>query len=141
LKVALEFVPFTGAPNLATGLKIVKGVPNGGVLFDTWHWSRSGGTLEEVFALKPGDVTAIQICDRTEAHMTSTLPYVPITGRSQPTYGDLPLVPIMNHLRKTFPDINVAAEIFSNEQRDYSVDEAARVTAIAMRRLFARLDA
>jgi sugar phosphate isomerase/epimerase len=137
--VSIEFLPGTGVPNLSTALKVVGGISNAGVMFDTWHWSRSGGTLNEVLALKPGDVAAVQISDRTEAHMTTKEPYVPRTGRSQPSYGDLPLVEIATHLLKTYPGINLAVEVLSDEQRAYSVDEAARVSAIAMRRLFARL--
>jgi len=138
-KVSFEFIPGTGVPNLATGLKVAKGISNAGVLFDTWHWTRSGGTLDEVLALKPGEVTAIQISDRTEAHMTTKDPYVPMTGRSQPSYGDLPLEAVMNHLLTICPGMNVGVEVFSDEQRAYSIDEAARVSALAMRRLFSRL--
>jgi sugar phosphate isomerase/epimerase len=139
-QVSLEFIPGTGVPNLATGLKVVRGLPNAGVLFDTWHWSRSGGTLDEVNALRSGEVAAVQISDRTYAHMTSPESYVPMTGRSQPGYGDLPLVEILSRLLRIQPGINIAVEVFSVEQRAYSLNEAARVSAVALRRVFAKLD-
>ncbi len=138
-KVSFEFIPGTGVSNLATGLKVVRGIGNAGVLFDTWHMSRSNSTLREVLDLKPGDVTAIQISDRSREHMHTTKPYVPMTGRLQPGDGDLPLAEIVRHLLKTHPGMNVAVEVFSDEQRAYSPDEAARVSAAAMSRLFSRL--
>jgi sugar phosphate isomerase/epimerase len=140
-RVSLEFIPSTGVPDLATGLNVVRGISNAGVLFDTWHWSRSGGGLETVLALRSGDVAAAQISDRTYAHMTSTEPFVPMTGRSQPGYGDLPLIDIAMHLLRINPSLNIAVEVFSVEQRAYGLNEAARVAAVAMRRLFAKLDA
>lgn len=140
-RVSLEFIPGTGVPDLATGLEVVRGISNAGVLFDTWHWSRSGGSLESVLALKSSDVAAAQISDRTYAHMTSPEPFVPMTGRSQPGYGDLPLIDILAHLLRINPTLNLAVEVFSVEQRAYSLNEAARISAVALRRLFARLDA
>jgi hypothetical protein len=72
--------------------------------------------------------------------MTSTEPFVPMTGRSQPTYGDQPLVEMLGHIQKTHPGMNMAVEVFSHDQRSYSVNEAARVSAIAMKRLLKRID-
>lgn len=140
-RVSLEFIPGTGVPDLATGLQVVRGISNAGVLFDSWHWSRSGGSLDEVLALASGDVAAVQISDRTYAHMSSLEPFVPMTGRSQPGYGDLPLREILAHLWHIQPDMNIAVEVFSVEQRAYGANEAARVSAVAMRRLLERLDA
>jgi sugar phosphate isomerase/epimerase len=139
-RVSIEFIPGTGVPDLATGLTLVRGVPNAGVLLDTWHWSRSNGSLDAVRSLQHGDVAAVQISDRTHAHMTSPEPFVPMTGRSQPGYGDLPLIEILRHLFKIEPGINIAVEVFSVEQRAYSLNEAARVSAVAMRRLLDRVD-
>jgi sugar phosphate isomerase/epimerase len=139
--VSLEFIPGTGVPDLATGLEVVRDISNAGLLLDTWHWSRSGGTLDSVLELQSGDVAAVQISDRTYAHITSPEPFVPMTGRSQPGYGDLPLIDMLAHLLRISPSINIAVEVFSVEQRAYSLNEAARVSAVAMQRLFARLDA
>jgi hypothetical protein len=90
--------------------------------------------------LQPGDVAALQISDRTHAHITSPEPYVPMTGRSQPGYGDLPLIEILRHLFKIQSGINAAVEVFSVEQRAYSLNEAARVSALALRRLLDEVD-
>jgi sugar phosphate isomerase/epimerase len=140
-RVSLEFIPGTGVPDLATALDVVRGIANAGVLLDTWHWSRSGGSLDDVLALAPADLAAVQISDRTFAHMTSPEPFVPMTGRSQPGYGDLPLQEILAHVWRIQPGMNIAVEVFSAEQRAYSVNEAARVSAVALGRLFAKLDA
>jgi sugar phosphate isomerase/epimerase len=140
LRVSIEFIPGTGVPDLATGLRLVRGIPNAGVLLDTWHWSRSNGTLDAVRSLQPGDVAALQISDRTHAHITSPEPYVPMTGRSQPGYGDLPLIEVLRHLFKIQSGINAAVEVFSVEQRAYSLNEAARVSAHALRRLLDEVD-
>lgn len=43
--VAIEFLPWTGLPDLPTGWQVVEmaGRPNGGLVVDAWHYFRSGG--------------------------------------------------------------------------------------------------
>jgi sugar phosphate isomerase/epimerase len=64
-QVHLEFIPMTTISDLASAWTIVRGAdrPNGGVLFDTWHFFR-GNPDFELLERVPGDrVFAVQIDD------------------------------------------------------------------------------
>jgi sugar phosphate isomerase/epimerase len=63
--VHLEFIPMTVVRDLHTALAIVGGAdrPNGGIVFDTWHFFR-GDPDFELLARTPGDVIfAVQLDD------------------------------------------------------------------------------
>lgn len=61
----LEFMPWTGVPNLAVASRIVEGAgrSNGGVLVDALHYDRSETTLDEIAALSPARINYAQLCD------------------------------------------------------------------------------
>jgi|FEC22Drversion2_1045045.scaffolds.fasta_scaffold00452_20 sugar phosphate isomerase/epimerase len=65
LTADLEFMPWTGVPNLAAARRIVEaaGCDNGGVLVDALHYDRSATTLDEIAALPPDRVNYVQFCD------------------------------------------------------------------------------
>ncbi len=94
LRLAIEFLPNTGIPDLPTAAAIVRaaGAANGSVLLDTWHFARGGGTLADLDAETAALVGALQISDRTPEQDAE--PYVPRRGRKLPGDGALPLVEI-----------------------------------------------
>lgn len=55
-KVALEFLPFTGVPNLAAALSVREQVdePNLGLVIDSWHFARAGFEYD-LLAEVPGE--------------------------------------------------------------------------------------
>ncbi len=61
----LEFMPWTAVRDAATATRITTRAaqPNGGVLVDALHWSRSGSTLDDVSAIPPERLHYAQICD------------------------------------------------------------------------------
>jgi sugar phosphate isomerase/epimerase len=64
-RVHIEFSPLGGVADLAHAWDIVRLAdrPNGGILFDTWHFFRGSGGLELLETL-PGDrIMAVQISD------------------------------------------------------------------------------
>ncbi|SNQ46850.1 Xylose isomerase [Frankia canadensis] len=65
LRVALEFVPFTGLPDLpaATTLLAAAGRANAGLVVDVWHLARSGGTAVDLRGLDPASVLLVQLAD------------------------------------------------------------------------------
>ena len=67
-EVHLEFLPMTYVPDLATTMRLVEIAdrPNGGVLFDTWHFYR-GDPDFDLLATVPGDrIKAVQVNDAEE---------------------------------------------------------------------------
>lgn len=64
-RVLLEFVPWTRIPDLATAVAIVALAdrPNGGVMFDSWHHFRSGGTIDDLDARALARIGGLQLND------------------------------------------------------------------------------
>jgi sugar phosphate isomerase/epimerase len=65
LDVTLEFMPFSGIPDLRSALRIVEGADrrNGGVLFDVCHFVRSGGSPADIDAATASRIVSIQLGD------------------------------------------------------------------------------
>lgn len=65
VKVALEFMPFGGIPDLHTAWEMVRFVdrPNAGLLIDVWHWVRAATRAHDLAPVTADRVFAIQLCD------------------------------------------------------------------------------
>lgn len=63
--VGLEFIPYSAIPDLPATLAIIEAAacPNAGLVFDTWHYLRSGGTVEELRGLPGKSLLSIQLSD------------------------------------------------------------------------------
>jgi sugar phosphate isomerase/epimerase len=69
LTVALEFMPYSGVPDLATAWEIVRHVPNGGLIVDNWHWARAGQKPSDLDGVPPERIVSVQLCDVREHPM------------------------------------------------------------------------
>jgi sugar phosphate isomerase/epimerase len=104
------------------------GAPNLGMMLDTWHFARSGGTLAQLAALPQGLISALQLSDRREPPPGTV--YTPMGGRLLPGEGELPLVPLLQGLLGRDPGLTVGVEVFSDELRALPPSEiAARVAS------------
>jgi sugar phosphate isomerase/epimerase len=58
--VSLEFMPGTAIPDLGAAQAIATacGAANCGAMLDTWHFARSGGSVEDIAKLPPGAIVA-----------------------------------------------------------------------------------
>ena len=103
LRLAIEFLPDTGIPDLPTAAAIVRaaGAANGSVLLDTWHFARGGGTLADLDADAAALVGGLQISDRSPEQDAE--PYVPRRGRKLPGDGSLPLREIVDRVLHARP--------------------------------------
>jgi sugar phosphate isomerase/epimerase len=133
LRLAIEFLPGTGIPDLATAAAVVReaGAANGSVLLDTWHFARGGGTLADLDADTAALVGALQLSDRSPEQDGE--PYVPRRGRKLPGDGALPLAEMVARVRRTRPDLPVGAEVLSEEIDALSLDAGSLRIAAAMR--------
>ena len=63
--VHLEFIPMTAIPDVATAWRIVRdaGRPNGGILFDTWHFSRGSADFDDLQTVPAERILAVQVDD------------------------------------------------------------------------------
>jgi sugar phosphate isomerase/epimerase len=65
LTVALEFMPYSGVPDLRTAWEVVRrgGRPNGALIVDAWHWYRSGTRPEDLGPVPVEALVSVQLGD------------------------------------------------------------------------------
>lgn len=131
-EIVVEFIPDTGLSSLNLAFEVLQAVaaPNLAILLDPWHWSRSGGTLDDLRRLPPGALGAFQLCDRT-APPPGT-PYVPMSGRDLPGEGELPLHELTRIALANNPRLTAEIEVFSEALRGLPIDDAAGRVATAV---------
>jgi sugar phosphate isomerase/epimerase len=132
LGLTLEFLPESAIPDLAAARRIVTAVAaaNLGIMFDTWHFARTGGTLDQLSHLPAGLIGGVQISDRVPPAPGTV--YAPMSGRLLPGEGELPLAETVRLLLKCDPGQVIAVEVFSEElQRLPPRQAAARVAVTA----------
>jgi sugar phosphate isomerase/epimerase len=133
LRLAIEFLPGTGIPDLATAAAIVRdaGAPNGSVLLDTWHFARGGGTLADLVPETVALIGALQLSDRSPEQDHE--PYVPRRGRKLPGDGALPLAETVARVLAARPELPVGVEVLSEEVDELGLVEGASRLADALR--------
>ena len=139
LLVHLEFLPWTGIPDLRSGWEIVRraGRPNGGLLIDSWHLFRSGSTLQELLCI-PGDrVLAVQL-DDAPAKAETDLFEETQHGRLLPGEGSFDLVGLIRALDAIGSRAPLGVEIFSDALAQRPVDAIMRASFEATSAVVAR---
>lgn len=136
--LSIEFIPDTGIPDLATALTLAHLAGGGiGVMFDTWHFVRSNGVIEDLDGLGPHAIGGVQLSDRTPPAPGEA--YVPMSGRKLPGEGEIPLVEILRRVLPAAAGVPIGVEVFSAELAALPKVDAARRVAEATRRVLARL--
>lgn len=128
LQVALEFLPWSGIPDVATAWKIVDdaGRANGGILVDTWHHLR-GVADDDALRAVPGDrIVVVQVSD---ADAEPEGPYMEDTTlrRRLPGAGALDLVGFLRTLDAMGVDCPISVELFNAEFQALPAVEAAHL--------------
>jgi sugar phosphate isomerase/epimerase len=121
--VQLEFFGWSALHTLADALRITAAAarPNGGVLVDTWHHARRGGTLADIEAVDPARIVALQVSDGPASASSDDLA---ADNRHRQWLGDGELHPerVVASLRRRGWQGSVGIEVFG----DASTDPAAR---------------
>lgn len=88
LSICLEFTPLGAVRGLPEANAIVEaaGRDNGGILLDTWHFARSGGTPDDIRAVPAGRILGLQISD-VEAKPQANLFHEAMHARHLPGEG------------------------------------------------------
>jgi sugar phosphate isomerase/epimerase len=126
MRIALEYVPFTGVPDLASALRILDQVQrsNAGLVVDLGHHARSGGQPDDLRALRPELVFTIQLADGP-ADPPADLLDDAMSHRQPPGWGEFPLVACL----KVLADIGVRAptgpEVYRPECADRPAGDVA----------------
>lgn len=136
VRVHLEFTPFSGIPDLSTAWEVVRtaGRPNGGLVFDTWHYfrgTRDDALLEEI----PGErIFALQISDALAEPQGSLLSDT-LRHRRLPGDGTFDLAGVLPIVARKQAPAPWGVEVLSEELWRLSPEEIGRHAGEALRRV------
>jgi sugar phosphate isomerase/epimerase len=141
LRVGLEFAAYTHTPDIHAARRIVSaaGQPNGGVLIDSLHLVRSGGTAADVASLAPTSITGFQLADGRGPRPASNeaLRAEARGGRFFPGNGEFPLAAILGALPAGMP---LCVETPCAQYASLPVRQRARLCAEQTRKFLASGD-
>jgi sugar phosphate isomerase/epimerase len=136
VRVHLEFTPFSGIPDLATAWEVVRTAdrPNGGLVFDTWHYfrgTRDDRLLEEI----PGErIFALQISDALAEPQGSLLKDT-LRHRRLPGEGTFDLDEVLPIVARKQPLAPWGVEVLSEDLWRLPPAEIGRRSGEALRRV------
>lgn len=130
LRVQLEFLPWSPVPTLGHAARLVAGVarPNCGIHVDVWHLVRSGGAIDDVVAIDPALVAAVQLSDLDPEPWDDLLAEMS-SGRRLPGEGDGTAARVVAALSGT--GVPMSLEVFSAELMALTPADAANRLASA----------
>ena len=125
LNVAIEFLPWSEIPDVATAWEIARraGAANGGLLVDAWHYFRGPSDAEQLAAVPPEHIIVVQLDDAGPPQ--GDLAEDTSTRRRLPGQGELDLVGLLRQLDAMGADAPISVEILSDEFSKLAPDEAA----------------
>jgi sugar phosphate isomerase/epimerase len=133
LIVALEFMPYSGVPDLGTAWRVLQdaGRPNSGLVIDVWHWARAGMTPADLDQVPADRIVAIQLCDVQETPM-NPLRTESLGHRLPPGHGYGDPVGMLRalHDRGAQPRV-ITVEVISDDLVSRGTDVAARTVSTA----------
>ena len=135
VRVALEFLPWTGLSDLATGWELVRtaGRPNAGLDVDAWHYFRGRPDAELLRSIPPEHINCVQLDDADPP--LGSPDEDTMMRRRLPGEGELDLVGLVRVLDEIGVDIGYSVEILSTEFQSLPVAEAARRSYESTRRV------
>jgi sugar phosphate isomerase/epimerase len=139
LKVCIEWLPWSGLPDLKTAWKLVGGVgrDNVGLVVDTWHWLRQpGGPDFETLRQVPGDrIHVVQLDDTTREGNGDDMMMESMTQRLLPGEGEVDFPPLLAALDEIGADPFWAPEVFNLGLMEKGPVEMARRIGDATRKV------
>ena len=139
LVVTLEFLPWSGIPDVATAYDLVQrtGRANATIMLDTWHWFRGSSDLEQLRAV-PGDrIGGVQLND-APAERPGDLVTESIEARLLPGEGVIPIVEVIRTLDAIGSNAPLGVEVFHKKHASMKPADVGRSTAEATRRVLAQ---
>jgi sugar phosphate isomerase/epimerase len=146
IRPLMEPIPYTEVSNLEQAIRVVESSDGGGLLLDTLHFQRYGGTLEQLRSVPPDHFAYVQLCDaplappeglprplhlpRGQSTDGTDLQLESRAMRLLPGYGELPLREILAALPDGLP-LSVETPVLSL-RRDHDPLEFARLARRAV---------
>ena len=138
-RVSIEWLPWSGLPDLKTLWKLIQavGADNLGIVFDTWHWLRQpGGPDFETLRTIPGSrIHCVQLDDTTRVGSGEDLMMESMTKRLLPGDGEVDWPAVLAALDEIGADPIWAPEVFNVELMALGPVEMARRIGAASRRV------
>jgi sugar phosphate isomerase/epimerase len=133
--VHLEFIPMTPITDIAIAWQIVRDAdrPNGGILFDTWHFFRGSPDFDALEAVPGERILAIQVDDAHPA-VTGSL-WDDTQHRLLPRDGSFDLPRVLRTLSRIGGLRFVGPEVISPETAAMPATDAARIAGERVREL------
>jgi sugar phosphate isomerase/epimerase len=127
LLVHLEFLPWSGIPDITAAWEIVRlaGRANGGLMLDAWHHIRSRQGLDAVAAVPADRILGLQLADAPAAPDGHILDET-MRRRRLPGEGDGDLAALVQLLDRGGCTAPVGVEVFSDALAALPAAEAAR---------------
>jgi sugar phosphate isomerase/epimerase len=139
LGVNVEFVAITQLPSLREALRLLSRAnrPNAGIMVDTLHLMRSGGTVAELAAAPRQFIGGAQFCDGPLTMAPDRQLFEAISERTIPGHGEFPL---REFVRALPPEVPIGIEVPLKSLKDKGVGplERARIVVEASRRIIAQ---
>jgi sugar phosphate isomerase/epimerase len=129
--VVLEFLPIFTIATLHDAVAVVQEAnrPNGGVLIDTLHLARSGGTVEDIATVPLSLLPYLQLADATarlDDPSPANLREEALHGRLLPGEGALPLAATLYAV----PSVPISVELRSRPLMERYPDPTERAQAV-----------
>jgi sugar phosphate isomerase/epimerase len=129
IRIALEFLPYSGVRNLAAALRVIErsGARNAGLLLDALHLDRSGASAQDIATIDPQKIVFAQLCDAKKLIGTPTddeLLQEARFARLPAGTGELPLADFLNALPA---GLEIEYEVARLDMAERSPAEKARV--------------
>ncbi len=120
-------MPTSGILDLAQGWAVISGLGADHVrlVFDTWHFVRSGSSLDLIDAALSAKISEVQLVDGAREPV-GDLGNDLLHFRRLPGEGDFPLASIVDRLRETGALNSVGPEVFADAMDALSPVEAGR---------------
>ena len=144
IRVAIEFIPFTAIPDLATAWRIVhdSGAANGGIVIDMLHWyHQPGGPSIDLLTGIPGEhIHYVQVCDAASTQAPSARDYLgyALGGRLPPGQGVVDIPALLSTLGAIGAEPYFALEVFNTDLAKDGAEKMAEVLRSAAVAAFAQ---
>ncbi len=139
LTIALEFMPYSGVPDLATAWRVLREAnrANSALIVDVWHWARAGMTAADLDLVPADRIVSVQLCDVLRTPM-EPMRSESLGHRLPPGDGHGDAIGLVRALqaRDVRPQL-VAVEVISDELVAKGVHNAAHTVATAARKVLA----
>lgn len=137
MRVGLEFLPFSGIPGLADGWAVVRDADraNGGLVFDVWHYVRSGRD-DALLRTVPADrFFSIQLSDGPAVAPGDDLLEEAMWSRLPPGDGEMDVAGILDVLRELGVSTRVGPELYRRDFAERPAADVARELIAVTRRV------